>query len=89
MPCKLTLCRFISLLVGWGWDADGVGATGADGATADGLKGFAHADFDGCEVVVAATECEAGSGEGWVALSKEGEDFAGRHGDLMGERGQF
>jgi len=38
----------------WRWDADGVGSTGANVAAAYGSEGFAHADFDGGEVVVAA-----------------------------------
>jgi hypothetical protein len=46
-----------------------------------GLEGFAEADFDGSEVVVAAGEGEAISGDGWVGLGEEVEDVAGRHGD--------
>jgi len=44
--------RFCGFL--WRGDADGVGAAGAEGAAAYGLEGFAHADFDCGEVVVAA-----------------------------------
>ena len=37
----------------WG-DADRVGAAGAEGAAAYGLKTLVHADFDGGQIVVAA-----------------------------------
>ena len=73
----------------WGWDADGVGAAGADRAATDWLEGFAEADFDCCEVVVAATQSEAGGGNGGVGFGEETEDLGGGHGDLVVERGQL
>jgi hypothetical protein len=72
------------LALGWS-DADGVGAAGAEGSAANGLEGFAHADLDCGEVVVAAAEGEAVAREGWVGLADQVEDGDGRHGDLVVE----
>ena len=69
----------------WWGDADGVGAAGAEVGAACGLEGFAEADFDGGEVVVAAAKGEAVGREGGVALCEEVEDVGGRHGDLVVE----
>jgi len=71
----------------WGWDADGVGAAGTDGAAACRLKGLAEADFDRGEVVAAATEGEAGGGNGGIGFGKEAQDLCRGHGDLVVERG--
>ena len=68
-------------------DADGVGAAGTDGAAACRLKGLAEADFDRGEVVAAATEGEAGGGNGWVGFCEEAQDLCRGHGDLVVERG--
>jgi hypothetical protein len=73
----------------WGWDADGVGATGADGAAGRGLEGLAHADFDGGEVVVAATQGEALAWEGRVGCGEEIENLRGRHGRLVIEASEL
>ena len=67
----------------WGWDADGVGAAGADGAAGDGVEGFVEADFDGGEVVVAAAEGEAVAGRLGL-VGEEVEDVRGWQGDLVG-----
>lgn len=75
----------------WGWDADGVGSAGADGAAGGGLAGFVEADFDGGEVVVAATEGERGGWDFWVGLGDEVEDLRGWKRDLtveLRERGR-
>ena len=72
----------------WGWDADGLGSAGFDGAAGDGLGGFVEADFDGGEVVVAAAEGEAGGGEVRVGGLEEADDLRGRHGDLLRELGE-
>ena len=71
-----------------GWDADGLGSAGFDGAAGDGLGGFVQADFDGGEVVVAATEGEAGRREGGVGGLEEADDLGGGHGDLLRELGE-
>jgi hypothetical protein len=75
-------------LLGWG-DADGVGSAGADGAAVGGLELLGEADFDGGEVVVAATEGERGAGDRGVGCGEEVEDFVRGHGDLLGERGEL
>ena len=72
----------------WGWDADGLGSAGFDGAAGDGLGGFVQADFDGGEVVVAAAEGEAGGGVGGVGGLEEADDLVGWHGDLVVELGE-
>lgn len=54
-----------------------------------GLESFAHADFDGGKVVVAATESEAFARERWVGLCEEVQDLGGRHGGLVVEGGEF
>ena len=48
-----------------------------------------EADFDGGEVVVAATEREAGTWDRGVGSGEEAEDFGGWHGDLLGEQGEL
>ncbi len=53
------------------------------------MEGFAEADFDGGEVVVATTQGEVFAGEMRVGGGEEGEDLFGRHGDLVGELGEF
>ena len=65
-----------------------MGSTGFDGAAGDGLGGFVQADFDGGEVVVAATEGEAGGGVGGVGGLEEADDLRGWHGDLVRELGE-
>ena len=49
------------------------------------MEGFVEADFDGGEVVVAATEGEAGAGDGGVGGGEAGEDVVWRHRSLMVE----
>jgi hypothetical protein len=44
MPAALSFGERLWL---WGWDADGLGSAGFDGAAGDGLGGFVEADFDG------------------------------------------
>src|SRR5438552_13749676 len=85
-----SLRRALSWIHLWRWDAYHVGAAGVDRAARCGLGALVEADFDGGEVVVAAGESEARSGDGGIGGGKEVNDLAGRHGDLMvevGERG--
>ena len=53
------------------------------------MEVFVEADFDGGEVVVAATQGEVFAGEARIAGGEEGEDLFGRHGDLVGELGEL
>jgi|SRR5579871_4746874 len=73
----------------WGWDADGVGSAGADGAAGGGVEAFVEADFDGCEVVVATAQGEVFAGEIRIAGGEESENLFGWHGDLVGELGEL
>jgi len=72
----------------WRRDADGVGAAGADGAARSGLAALVQADFDGSEIVVAATEGERGRWDLRIGLSDEVEDLCGRKRDLAIELGE-
>ena len=49
------------------------------------MEGLVEADFDGGEVVVAATKGEACAGDGGVGDGEAGEDVVGGHGCLMVE----
>jgi len=73
----------------WRRDAHGVGAAGADGAAVDGLERFVEADFDGGEVVVAATDGKAGRGDRGVGLGEEAADVVGRQGELLVDGGEL
>ena len=63
-------------------DADGVGAAGADGSAGGGLAAFVQADFDGGEIVVAATESKRSRRDFGVGLGDEVEDLGRRKRDL-------
>lgn len=68
-----------------GGDADGVGPAGADGGAGNGTKPLVHADFNGGEVVVPATNDEALAGNVRIAGDEEVDDAIGRERDLFGE----
>src|SRR5271170_730483 len=74
MWARVAFGEWFSCFVLLGWrDADGVGSAGADGPAVGGLELLGEADFDGGEVIVAATEGEGGAGDGGVGFGEEVE----------------
>lgn len=66
-------------------DADGVGSAGVDGGAGDGAKALVHADFDGGEEVVSATDDETFAWDMRIAGDEEVDDAIGWERDLFGE----
>jgi len=62
---------------------------GADRAALDRLEGLIEADFDGGEVVVAATDGETLAGDSWILHHEEVHDLIWRHGGLLRKRLEF
>ena len=59
----------------WRWNADGVRAAGADRAAGDRPERLVHADLDGGEIVVAATERKTVARKGGIGLREEVAGF--------------
>lgn len=68
-----------------GWDADGGGFAGAEGAAWGWMESFVEADFDGGEVVAAASQSEAGARQPGVCRGEESEDLVGGHRSLRSQ----